>query len=204
MRHGESRNVVTGTAGAVPNAPLTARGRDQAAAASRALAADLPAAVYTSSALRARQTGAIVAGSAGIGGDRRALPSLGEVGIGALEGSTDPAVHRRTAEVLHAWVVGRDLGPRVADGESGHDVLDRMTGAFEEIARAHPGGTVAVVGHVAALTVALSHLCDLGSAVWGTPLPHAEPFLVEYDGHAWHCRDWPTPAGGGAVAGTSR
>jgi broad specificity phosphatase PhoE len=66
-----------------------------------------------------------------------------------------------------------------------------VTAAFQKIASAHPGETVAVVGHVASLTVALGRLCSLGSGVWGTPLPHARPFLVEWDGQAWHCPAWP-------------
>lgn len=193
MRHAESENVTAGIAGAVPSTPLTSRGRGQAAAAGRVLAAERPQAVYTSAALRARQTGAIVARHAGVTADPRALPALAEVGIGALEGSTDPAVHRRTAEVLHAWVVGGDLDPRVVDGESGHQVLTRTAAALHQIVRAHPGGTVAVVGHVASLTVAVSRLCGLGSAVWGAPLPHAEPFLVGYDHdrRVWECPAWP-------------
>lgn len=193
MRHAESENVTSGTAGAVPSVPLTARGRGQAAAAGRVLAAQRPVAIYTSTALRARQSGEIAAQGAGVSADPRALPALTEVGIGALEGSRDPDVHQLTAQVLHAWVVERDLESRVADGESGHDVLARTTGAFRDIARAHPGGTVAVVGHVASLTVALSHLCGLGGSVWGAPLPHAEPFLVTYDHErrAWHCPAWP-------------
>ncbi|SEG69503.1 alpha-ribazole phosphatase/probable phosphoglycerate mutase [Actinacidiphila yanglinensis] len=193
LRHAESENVTSGIAGAVPHAALTARGREQAAAAGRVLAAHRPVAVCTSSALRARETGRIVAEAAG-GVVTRALPSLVEVGIGTFEGSADPAVHRRTAEVLHAWVVGQDLDQRVADGESGHEVLARVTGAFDDIAAAHPGDTVAVVGHVASLTAALSHLCGLGPAVWGTPLPHAAPFLVIHDGRTWHCQSWPAPA----------
>ena len=43
------------------------------------------------------------------------------------------------------------------------------------------------------LTVALGRLCSLGPAVWGTPLPHARPFLVEWDGRAWRCPAWPAP-----------
>jgi broad specificity phosphatase PhoE len=85
----------------------------------------------------------------------------------------------------------QDLGQRVADGESGHQVVARVTAAFQQIARTHPGETVAVDGHVASLTVALGQLCTLGARVWGTPLPHACPFLVEWDGHTWRCLTWP-------------
>ncbi len=96
-----------------------------------------------------------------------------------------------TADVLRAWVIEQDLGQRGAGGETGHQVVARVTAALQQIASAHPGETVAVVGHVASLTVALGRLCSLGAGVWGTPLPHARPFLVEWDGQAWHCPTWP-------------
>jgi alpha-ribazole phosphatase/probable phosphoglycerate mutase len=96
-----------------------------------------------------------------------------------------------SADVLRAWVVDRDLGRRAADGETGHQVLARMTAALQQIVSAYPGETVAVAGHVASLTFALGTLCDLGAGVWGTPLPHACPFLVEWDGRAWRCPAWP-------------
>jgi broad specificity phosphatase PhoE len=189
LRHAESENVTAGRAGAVPTAPLTDRGRDQAIATARTLAHEPITRVYSSTALRARQTAELLAAS-----PARAvatMPELTEVGIGAYEGTTDPAVHARTAEVLRAWIVGPDLGRRVADGESGHEVVARVTAALQKIAVTHPNETVAVVGHVASLTVTLGRLCALGSRVWGTPLPHAEPFLVEWDGRAWHCPAWP-------------
>ncbi|WP_326630619.1 hypothetical protein OIE67_40975 [Nonomuraea fuscirosea] len=66
--------------------------------------------------------------------------------------------------------------------------------ALTSLVAAHPGGTIAVVGHVASLTTGLGVLCGLGGRVWGAPLPHAVPFLVEYGagpGPAWRCPDWP-------------
>lgn len=85
----------------------------------------------------------------------------------------------------------RTSPPPAPDGETGHDVLSRTTTALERIARQHHGETVAVVGHVASLTLALSRLCALGGSVWGAPLPHAEPFLVQWDGTQWSCSAWP-------------
>ena len=189
LRHAESENVTAGTAGAVPTAPLTARGCRQALDAAQILAAEPITRVYCSTALRARQTAGHLAAVPDL--YVTVMPELVEVGIGEHEGTNDPAIRARTAQVLHAWVVEQDLGQRVSDGETGHQVVARVTAAFQKIARAHPGETVAVVGHVASLTVALGPLCALGSQVWGTPLPHARPFLVEWDGHARHCRAWP-------------
>jgi len=189
LRHAESENVTAGLAGAVSAAPLTERGHQQAVAAASELAGEPITRVYASTAARAVQTAEPLAATARV--DVVVLPELVEVGVGEYEGMTAPAVHRRTAEVLHAWVVENDLGQQVADGETGHQVLDRMTTAFRHIADTHRGQTVALVGHVASLTLALSWLCGLGSQVWGTPLPHAVPFLVELDSRGWRCVAWP-------------
>lgn len=183
LRHAESANAVGGVAGAVPESPLTARGLVQATEVAAALAGERVAGVYTSTALRARQT-AVPFGLA------VELAELGEVSIGALEGSRDPAVEMETGRVLHAWLAG-DLDARIGDGESGAEVVARVTAALRGIVGAYPVETVVVVGHVASLTVTLALLCGLGERVWGAPLPHAEPFLVECDVDGWRCLSWP-------------
>ncbi|TDU04433.1 alpha-ribazole phosphatase/probable phosphoglycerate mutase [Streptomyces sp. 846.5] len=189
LRHGESENVTFAIAGAVPSAPLTELGQRQAVLAARTLADEPISGIYASTALRARQTAQPLAAAAGM--SVQAMPELMEVGIGRHEGSGDPTVRRQTADVLRAWVVDKDLEQRVADGETGHDVVTRVTTAFHHIAEQHPGETVTVVGHVASLTAGLGRLCELGAAVWGTPLPHAQPFLIEWTGSSWHCPTWP-------------
>jgi alpha-ribazole phosphatase/probable phosphoglycerate mutase len=170
LRHAEAENVTT-----VSSKPLTVRGRYQAINAAQKLAVEPITSIYSSTALRARQTAELLATTLGL--HITVMPELVEVGC--------------TAEVLRAWVIEQGLGQRAADGETGHQVVARVTAAFQKIASAHPGETVAVVGHVASLTVTLVQLCSLGSRVWGAPLPHAQPFLVEWDGQAWHCPTWP-------------
>lgn len=174
LRHAESENVTTDTT-VMPTTPLTMRGCHQAVEAAQQLATEPITRIYFSTALRARQTAALLAITLGL--PSTAMPELVEVAC--------------TADVLHAWVVEQDLGRRAAGGETGQQVVARVTAALQQIASAHPGETVAVVGHVASLTVALGLLCALGSGVWGTPLPHARAFLIEWDGHAWHCPTWP-------------
>jgi len=175
LRHAEPSDVTAGLAGAMPMAPLTARGRHQAIAVARTLAGEAIARIYPSTAPRARRTADLLASV--LTADVAAMPELVEVSVGE--------------DVLRAWIVEQDLGLRIVDGESGWEVVARVTAAFRQIAGAHPGETVAVVGHVASLTVALGRLCALGAETWGTPLPHARPFLVEWDGRAWHCPAWP-------------
>jgi alpha-ribazole phosphatase/probable phosphoglycerate mutase len=178
LRHAESENVLTGASGAVSGAPLTARGRAQAAGLD--LAVDR---AYASGAVRARQT------AAALGVPVTVLPELAELGVGSRDGAIDAALRRETADALHAWVVTGDLDRRVADGESGHEILARMTAALTRIAGA--GGRPAVVGHVGSLTLAVSVLCGLGGTVWGTPLPPAAPFPLRWDESRWHCPSWP-------------
>lgn len=182
LRHGESENVVLGVAGQVPATPLTARGREQARAVRLARITH----AYASATVRARQTAQL------LGVPVTELTGLGEVGVGSREGVVDPGLRRETADVLRAWVVDGDLGRRVGDGESGHEVLARMSEALDLIAARHQnGGGPVVVGHVASLTVLVSVRCGLGGAVWGTPLPHAVPFVLRRDGSRWHCPRWP-------------
>ncbi|MFI7000752.1 histidine phosphatase family protein [Nocardia sp. NPDC050175] len=135
LRHAESENVIAGVAGAVPAAALTPRGRREAIAAARVLDGEPIRRIYCSTAVRAQQTAAALAASRGL--DIVALAALAEVGIGRHEGTTDPAVRRQTADVLRAWIIERDLDQRVADGESGRQVLTRMSAAFHQIAAAN-------------------------------------------------------------------
>ena len=183
LRHAESEANAQ-VPGALDDSGLTERGRRQAIEAAQQLAAEPITRIYCSTALRARQTAELLAATPGATPGRpitaapvTAMPELVEAAV--------------TAEVLRAWVVEQDLGRRAADGETGQQVVARVTAAFRAIAGDHPGETVVVVGHVASLTVALGQLCALGSVVWGTPLPHARPFLVEWDGLAWSCPTWP-------------
>lgn len=177
LRHAESANVVDGASGAVPLAPLTARGREQARELAPALTGFRT--VYASTALRARQTAELLGGTVVL------RPELAEIGTGGREGEVDAGLRRETADVLRAWVVDRE----VADGETGYEVLARMTAALTGVAAADQDA--ALVGHVGSLTLAVSVLCGLGGAVWGTPLPHAVPFAVRWDGNGWHCPRWP-------------
>ena len=175
LRHGESE-ANAGVPGVGNDSRLTELGRRQAIDAARTLAAEPIVAVYSSTAQRARQTAELLATTWGL--RVTAVPQLAEAEC--------------TGEQLRAWVVEGELGRCAEDGETGNACVARVIAAFERIAGAHPGETVAVVGHVASLTLALGRLCALGPGVWGTPLPHARPFLVEWDGHAWRCPAWPT------------
>ncbi|MGW4964312.1 histidine phosphatase family protein [Nonomuraea sp. NPDC004186] len=138
LRHAESENVVAGVTGALPPAELTPKGRAQAAEAAERLRGEGVIRIYASTAVRARQTAEIIARALGLREEVVALRGLVEFGIGRLEGTADPAVRARTAEVLRSWVVDGRLGEAVADGETGHAVVARVVAAFASIAATHP------------------------------------------------------------------
>ena len=192
LRHGESSNVVAGQAGALPGATLTRAGREQAAAAAATLATldRRPTRVYASTAVRAMQTADVLVSRLALREPLIPVNGLVEVGIGCREGDTDGPVHDETADVLRTWVVDGGLDARVADGESGHAVVARVTTALRAIAAENFGTVVALVGHVASLTAGLSALCGIGEDIWGRPLPHAVPFRVHTDGLVWRS-EWP-------------
>ncbi|TDE60007.1 histidine phosphatase family protein [Nonomuraea mesophila] len=190
MRHAESENVVARTAGALPDARLTPAGHEQAARAARRLAGEGVTNVYASTALRARHTAEIVGRALGLG-TVVTLEGLTEMHAGRLEGAAGAAARLLVLETLRSWIVDGDLDAAAGDGEDGHAVTARTVAALTSIAAAHPGATVAVVGHVASLTTGLNALCGLRGRVWGAPLPHAVPFAVEWDGRSWRCETWP-------------
>jgi len=190
MRHAESENVIAGVSGSVPTAPLTPRGHRQADAAAQLLTSEPINAIYSSTALRARQTASHLARR--LRNCQIATSSeLTEVHIGSHDGAKASTTGRQVADVLRAWIVEGQLERRVFDGETGQQVLDRMTTALNSISKTHGDETVALVGHVASLSVATGSLCNIGAQIWGNPLPHGQPFLIEWDGHAWHCPAWP-------------
>lgn len=130
LRHAEAVNVAMTTADDIPTRPLTAWGRDQAIAAAQRLAAEPITRVYSSTVLRAQQTAELLATP--LGPSIALMPELVEVSV--------------SADVLRAWLVEQDLDRRGTDGETGRQVVSRITAAFRDIATAHPGETVAVTG----------------------------------------------------------
>lgn len=194
LRHGESTDNVARMLSASdgPGGPLTDTGRAQAATAAAVLRTERVAAVYSSPALRATQTAEILTGALGIDGPR-VTPALLECNVGICEGRSDGAAHQLCYETMRAWIARRDLAARTPGGESGHEVADRVTAALQEVRDRHAGQNVAVVSHVAALTVAVMTLCpDLAPIeVWGHPLPQATPLLLTDSGGRWRVPAWP-------------
>ena len=85
------------------------------------------------------------------------LAALMEYGIGILENTHYEELH---GKVGFFRKIAADFHYAPADGESLNHVMTRMLAAITEIGHKHAGEEVAVVGHGAAMAIALSGLMD--------------------------------------------
>jgi alpha-ribazole phosphatase/probable phosphoglycerate mutase len=124
--------------------PLSPLGRAQAEAVARRLAGVALDAVYASDLERTRLTAEILAAPHGL---RPVLvPALREFAMGRWEGLTAEEIRALDPAAFAKWMADVS-GYRFPEGESLGDLAARAWPAFEAIVAAHPGGSVAVVGH---------------------------------------------------------
>ena len=165
VRHGQARNA-PGTS--YENAPLSALGRSQAAAAAQACAELRPDAVYASSAPRARATAEQVGGATGlpVTVDERLI----EYRFGSI---TDPNLTmeqlRERRDDLLAWHPDHKLAP---DGETIREFGERVMAVTDEIVARHVGERVVVVSHAGTIDVTMRWAIGIAA---GTPVLHDFP-----------------------------
>ncbi|NUS44687.1 MAG: histidine phosphatase family protein [Mycobacteriaceae bacterium] len=165
VRHGQTpSNVAKILDTALPGAPLTEQGVAQARAFGSALATP-PRALFSSTALRARQTAQHIGEVTGVLPET--LDDLHEVQLGELEGRNDDPAHQQFKEVFHAWHTG-DLDARPPGGESGRDILGRMIPVLTALRQHYPldgrngaAGDVYVVSHGSAIRLVSRYLADV-------------------------------------------
>ena len=146
VRHGETddnKNLVfQGQLGR----GLNALGREQAAL----LASDLD---------RARETAEILGHALGL--TPSPDPDLREVYLGAWQGLSYAEIAARFPDEWAAWRAGKDI--RRGGGETYAELGERVIRSLERLADAHPGATVLVVSHGAALKSFVAHVLGLRS-----------------------------------------
>lgn len=166
---------------------LSREGREQAGALAASLATERVAAIWSSSLSRAVQTAEIVA--ARLGCDVTVREGLRELGVGVHAGSpVDPDPLRPTFD---RWLEG-DLDARIEGGESGAEVVARVSGVLAEIADLHRGETVLVVSHGGAICLSISELAvNLDPRFpLDRPLPNCGVVELEADASGWRALSW--------------
>jgi broad specificity phosphatase PhoE len=141
-RHGESDWNVERRWQGHADRPLTERGREQARALAKRLAAVDLEAVYASDLRRAWETAETVAASRGLEVVR--LPELREVDVGSWSGFTRDECAERYPDAFVRW---QQRGTGWEDGESYEDMGARIVGVIQRLAAEHPNGAILVVSH---------------------------------------------------------
>ncbi|WP_405179024.1 histidine phosphatase family protein [Nocardia sp. NBC_01377] len=152
VRHGETEgNVAKILDTRVPGLPLTERGAAQAKTFGSSLLAP-PVALFSSAALRARQTAGYIEATTGVAAS--VLDGVYEVQVGDMEGSGDVEAHEIFQRIYRSWHDG-DLAQRAPGGESGHEVLARFLPVIENVRAEYLAGAdvgdVVLVTHGAAM-----------------------------------------------------
>ena len=164
LRHGQTTsNVDRKLDTLLPGAPLTPLGEEQALAAGRAISVDYQVGrVFSSEALRARQTAAIAFSS--LVGDIPALPGLHEIQAGRWEMHNSSAAHEAYLTAFRGFY-RRDLAATVEDGDSLETFLTRYrAGVLAALDPAlYSAGSAGASGSSRGSTVIVSH----GGAIRG-------------------------------------
>ena len=156
LRHGRTEWNHTRRAQGHADVPLDAVGEAQARAAAPLVAALRPARLWTSDLARARQTAEAVAQECGLPVEPDAR--LREYSVGERQGLTWAEAVERFPWIAHGVGLGERLSG-VPGAETDADVAARIVPALEEVVAAlGKGETGVVVGHGAAIKVALAGL----------------------------------------------
>jgi probable phosphoglycerate mutase len=191
VRHGESEgNLAHRLSSAAPGSALTTRGREQARELGAALQPRRVARVYASPLRRAQETGQELADVLGV--DLVTLAGVEEVGVGSREADGSDAGWDEMDAARVSWQDG-DLSVAVGAGETGADVLRRVSEALDGVADLHRGETVVVVSHAVAMELALPQLTGAGRALGGRHVPNAGVVELERDADGWRLLRWPEP-----------
>lgn len=167
LRHGEVVHAERRRFVGHLDVPLSPRGEAQSVAQAARLRAVKLAAVFTSDLTRAVRTGEIIGAPHGLA--PQPLPALREMNMGRWDGLTSAELEAREPEAFKEWMNRLGEYP-FPEGEDVARLVARAWPAFEAIAAAHAGQSVAVVAHAGpnrailcrALGLPLTRLTALG------------------------------------------
>ncbi|MGY5764774.1 histidine phosphatase family protein [Brachybacterium sp. DNPG3] len=157
VRHGQTDYNREGRLQGQVDIPLNAHGLRQAATLARTVAQDPPDLLIASPLQRAHETARIVGEATGL--EVATDEALLERSFGVWEGLQGDEIRRRWPEQHAAWRGHRPvLGVGVEDRA---EVGDRVAAACRRLASEHPGRTIMIVAHGAAITLGITRLLGL-------------------------------------------
>jgi alpha-ribazole phosphatase/probable phosphoglycerate mutase len=169
VRHGETEWNASGRTQGHGDSPLTTLGGEQGRRVAERLANEKIAAVYASTAGRARDTGELIAAPHGLA--VQLVDDLRERSYGIYEGFTlaEIAAHDRAANRWLAHPSREELAP--PGGETQPEMSRRVMAALREIVARHPGETVVIATHGGPIKSAVMHFL-------GLPMSHRRAFVI--------------------------
>jgi broad specificity phosphatase PhoE len=183
LRHAESARPDV-FHGAESDVGLSERGRQQAEAVARQLAAYRPDAVISSAMRRARETALPIARACGL--ELRIEPALHERKVGALSGT--PTKGDVWPDTLRRWMAG-DTGFAPDGAESFDAIGERVLPVWRRLAEEFRDRTLVVVAHgvVCKVLLLLNLLPGRSVADWKSlgPVPNLGLSELVHDGGGW-------------------
>lgn len=168
---------------------LTQLGRSQAAGLAESLAPERIAHVFTSSMSRAVQTAEIVAARIGVGVTVR--DGLREFGVGSYAGQAADLQPDPFRPVFEDWLDGR-LETPIPGGESGTEVVARMSGVLASVTDRFRGESVLVISHGGAICTTVPNLARNVDRRFplARPLANCDVIELAVDADGWLARSW--------------
>lgn len=161
LRHGETEWNLSGRwQGQAADTRLTELGRLQARRVAGRLRSYPIDAIYSSDLRRALETAEIVGQTLEM--MPLAEPGLRESDIGIWTGLTWEEIAARFPDEIAAMLAGQDV--RRGGGETYGELQARLAGAVDQIVARHPGQTVLLVSHGAAVRTLVAHALDASLA----------------------------------------
>jgi broad specificity phosphatase PhoE len=154
IRHGQTDWNATGRWQGQADPPLDETGRGQARQTGlelRSLNLDV---LISSDLRRARETAEIIAEVLGL--EVQLEPRLREVNLGDWQGLYSDEIRAHWPEEVQLWLAS-PLATRPPNGESIHELADRVLAAIEDIAAHYPGQRVGVVAHELPIAIIITH-----------------------------------------------
>lgn len=155
IRHGQSQGNAEGRFGGHTDTPLSPRGRRQAKATAKALAAEKFDAIYSSDLPRAIETATPLAELTGA--PLETTDALRERSVGVMEGLTFEEAAEQHPEQYRA-LLQRDFDHVLAGGESYRQTLDRASRKLDAVIEQHKGGRIALFAHTGTICILILHL----------------------------------------------
>ncbi|HEV7643097.1 MAG TPA: histidine phosphatase family protein [Pyrinomonadaceae bacterium] len=155
IRHGQSAGNAEGRFGGHSATPLSELGHRQADITAKALSKERVTVIYSSDLERAVQTATALSEVTGLPVNKTDV--FRERNIGVLEGLTFDEAEQEFPGDYKA-LVDRNIVHVITRGESYRQLVERVSGAVDEILEKHKGGKIAVFAHTGTICFLTLHL----------------------------------------------